>query len=110
MKPDDVTDAMAEEMRKTYLYAWNFKDTIAASFNIVVSDAETITAEALVKMGWEYSERSGYYLHTKAHRLCWFEGQIRLNDGFDVIYLNHTKTIGQLRALHAGLGIGEVQL
>ncbi len=109
MKPWDVTDAMAEEMRKTHCVAWKFKDIIAASFNIVVSDDSPITAEWLVKMGYErsYTFKDSFY-HMEARQLrIWFgsKGSVQVAIGETTL---PTKTIGQLRALHAGLGIGEV--
>lgn len=117
MKPEDVTT----EMERVYfgdVYSKRdrtLKEEIAAAFNAVANDAEPITAERLLENGYVaeadayYRERVAYYREIEpGTRIGW--------DGVDVAIVNIdgatillTKTIGQLRALHAGLGIGEVK-
>lgn len=115
MKPEEVTDAINEDVcHSVGMYAWDGvcqKEIIAAAFNAVVSDAEPITAEWLLANGYFYHEHGvsafcgcymlgghyGLYIEIREEAIVYIHGS-----------RTDTKTIGQLRALHAGLGIGEV--
>lgn len=100
MNPDDVTSKMVENTCE----AVGIKEIIAAAFNAVVSDDSPITAEWLVKNGYGCYRPYGVYVLDDLN--VWMNGvaAVYLNDN-----LLPTKTIGQLRALHAGLGIGVVK-
>lgn len=108
MKPDDVTSKMVEETCK----AVGIKEIIAAAFNAVVSDDSPITAEWLMENGYANSELFPYiYKRIFGKLVVYFETdlcRLTIVYTFDTMVLPYTETIGQLRALHAGLGIEEV--
>lgn len=112
MKPDDVTSDMLYQLWTAADLGQDGESTpkeiIAAAWNAVVSDAEPITAEWLVANGW----KEGKLLYSldicEELRLCWDGETIAIRKAC-LTFVLPTKTIGQLRALHAGLGIGEVQ-
>lgn len=108
MKPDDVTDAMAlsfrEGLPRMSLQHTPTTEIIAAAFNAVTSDDSPITAEWLLANG--YKRYRAYDVYELDRIRVWMPGG-------PTVYYNDSKvpteTIGQLRALHAGLGIGEVE-
>lgn len=105
MTPDDVTNAMLDTFGETADTALGSEqEIIAAAWNAVVSDPEPITAEWLLANG--YKRYRDYDVYQLDRLQVWMPGG-------PTVYCNKskvpTKTIGQLRALHAGLGIGEVQ-
>lgn len=115
MKPDDVTSKMVEHFEDDAgeSYGWEHlskKEIIAAAFNAVISDDSPITAEWLMENGYRKDEKTSLLIRDVSDQifLDWDYYDISINNGFDGIELVSVRTIGQLRALHAGLGIGEV--
>lgn len=122
MKPDNVTNAMLDTFNETADTALGSeREIIAAAFNAVASDDEPITAEWLVKMGYECEplrpiEEGGvlmrhvaggvYLISEKRDSMAMI---IQDGDSGHYVEMPFVKTIGQLRCLRAGLGIGEVQ-
>lgn len=129
MKPTDVTLEIAERWQAQILDAKRVDGDkeavqimIAAAFNAVVSAAEPITADRLLKIGWVQDPVNGECVISSAivaigivpkkplalfykGKLSVYQNQSHYECNGDCIELRHTKTIGQLRALEIGLGI-----
>lgn len=105
MKPTDVTDEMADKLRREQCVDWGRKEIIAASVNAVLGDPTPITVERLVARGWERIVEVCHRRVSDHLYLFWDGFDLTIIDDGGSVDMSSIKTIGQLRALEIGLGI-----